>query len=203
MAFRGSKGGMPRKMGSPVLETRYGGVEGHQPLRIRKRNRSGPYRESEGSIVPFEGAGQQPGPREGTLLCSRNQRVEDEEIAEMLPTPESIRTLQRKLYLKAKQEPARRFHSLYDKIHRADIHGHAYNLVRANRGSVGIDGVTFKDVEEKEGKTAFLAELCEALKDKTYKPAPVKRVMIPKANGSQRPLGIPTIRDRVAQMAAK
>ncbi len=121
----------------------------------------------------------------------------------MLPTPESIRTLQRKLYLKAKQEPGRRFHSLYDKIYRADILGHAYNLVRANKGSAGIDGVTFKDVEEREGKTAFLAELCEALKDKTYKPAPVKRVMIPKANGSQRPLGIPTIRDRVAQMAAK
>jgi RNA-directed DNA polymerase len=114
--------------------------------------------------------------------------VEDEEIAEMLPTPENIRTLQRKLYLKAKQEPARRFHSLYDKIYRADILGHAYNLVRANKGSAGIDGVTFKDVEEREGKTAFLAELCEALKDKTYKPAPVKRVMIPKANGSQRPL---------------
>ena len=121
----------------------------------------------------------------------------------MLPTPESIRTLQRKLYLKAKQEPGRRFHSLYDKIYRADILGHAYNLVRANKGSAGIDGVTFKDIEEREGKTAFLAELCEALKDKTYKPAPVKRVMIPKANGSQRPLGIPTIRDRVAQMAAK
>lgn len=121
----------------------------------------------------------------------------------MLPTPESIRTLQRKLYRKAKQEPACRFHSLYDKICRADILGHAYNLVRANKGSAGIDGITFKDIEEEEGATAFLTELSEALKDKTYSPAPVKRVMIPKANGSQRPLGIPTIRDRVAQMAAK
>ena len=121
----------------------------------------------------------------------------------MLTTPESIRTLQRKLYRKAKQEPACRFHALYDKVYRADILSHAYNLVRANKGSAGIDGVTFEAIEEKEGATAFVAELAGALKDKTYKPDPVKRVMIPKANGSQRPLGIPTIRDRVAQMAVK
>jgi len=129
--------------------------------------------------------------------------VEDEGIAGMLTTPESIRTLQRKLYRKAKQEPACRFHALYDKVYRADILGHAYNLVRANKGSAGIDGVTFEAIEEKEGAIAFVAELAGALKDKTYRPDPVKRVMIPKANGSQRPLGIPTIRDRVAQMAMK
>ncbi|MGO9021418.1 MAG: group II intron reverse transcriptase/maturase [Syntrophobacteraceae bacterium] len=121
----------------------------------------------------------------------------------MLTTPESIRTLQRKLYRKAKQEPACRFHALYDKVYRADILGHAYNLVRANKGSAGIDGVTFEAIEEKEGAIAFVAELAGALKDKTYRPDPVKRVMIPKGNGSQRPLGIPTIRDRVAQMAMK
>ena len=121
----------------------------------------------------------------------------------MLTTPESIRALQRKLYRKAKQEPACRFHALYDKVYRADILGHAYNLVRANKGSAGIDGVTFAVIEEKEGAIAFVAGLAGALKDKTYRPAPVRRVMIPKANGSQRPLGIPTIRDRVAQMATK
>ena len=121
----------------------------------------------------------------------------------MLTTPESIRTLQRKLYRKAKHEPACRFHALYDKVYRADILGHAYNLVRANKGSAGIDGVTFEVIEEKEGAIAFVAELAEALKGKTYRPDPVKRVMIPKADGSQRPLGIPTIRDRVAQMAVK
>ena len=121
----------------------------------------------------------------------------------MLTTPESIRTLQRKLYRKAKQEPAGRFHALYDKVYRADILSHAYNLVRANKGSAGIDGVTFEVIEEKEGAIAFVAKLAGALKDKTYRPDPVKRVMIPKANGSQRPLGIPTIRDRVAQMAVK
>jgi len=120
-----------------------------------------------------------------------------------LTTPEDIRTLQRKLYRKAKQEPAYRFYALYDKVFRADILSHAYNLVRANKGSAGIDGVTFSAIEEKEGVTAFLAWLEEALRNKTYKPDPVKRVMIPKADGSQRPLGIPTIRDRVAQMAVK
>jgi group II intron reverse transcriptase/maturase len=124
-------------------------------------------------------------------------------IAEMLTTPETIRTLQRKLYRKAKQEPAYRFHALYDKVYRADILSHAYRLVRANKGSAGIDGVTFEAIEAGEGKTAFIAELEEALRNKTYKPAPVKRVMIPKSNGGQRPLGIPTIRDRVAQMAMK
>ena len=69
----------------------------------------------------------------------------------MLTTPESIRTLQRKLYRKAKQEPACRFHALYDKVYRADILSHAYNLVRANKGSAGIDGVTFEAIEESEG----------------------------------------------------
>lgn len=121
----------------------------------------------------------------------------------MLTTPDSIRTLQRKLYRKAKQEPACRFHALYDKVCRADILSHAYNLVRANKGSAGIDGVTFEDIEAGEGVSAFMAELEEALKSKTYRPDPVKRVMIPKGNGAYRPLGIPTIRDRVAQMAAK
>jgi group II intron reverse transcriptase/maturase len=129
--------------------------------------------------------------------------VEGEGIAEMLTTLENIRTLQRKLYHKAKQEKAYRFYALYDKIYRADILSHAYNLVRANKGSAGIDGVTFEAIETGEGITAFLAELEAALKNKTYRPDPVKRVMIPKANGDKRPLGIPTIRDRVAQMAVK
>jgi len=121
----------------------------------------------------------------------------------MLKTPENIRTLQRKLYHKAKQEPSCRFHAFYDKVYRADILSHAYDLVRANRGSVGVDGVSFEAIEEQEGVAAFIAELEEALRSKTYQPDPVRRVMIPKADGSQRPLGIPTIRDRVAQMATK
>ena len=126
-----------------------------------------------------------------------------EGIAIVLTTPETIRTLQRKLYRKAKQEPTCRFHALYDKIYRGDILSHAYDLVRSKKGSAGIDGVTFETIEENEGAAAFIAELQEALKNKVYRPDPVKRVMIPKSDGSQRPLGIPTIRDRVAQMAVK
>ena len=120
-----------------------------------------------------------------------------------LATPENIRTLQRKLYLKAKQEPGYRFYALYDKVCRADILAHACRLVKAAGGCAGADGRTFEDIEEREGVTKFLAELGEALRAKTYRTEPVLRVMIPKGNGSERPLGIPTIRDRVAHMAVK
>ncbi len=120
-----------------------------------------------------------------------------------LTTPDVIRTLQRKLYTKAKQEPAYRFYALYDKVWRADILMFAYRLVRANKGSPGVDGMDFDDIEQKIGIDRFLSELAQDLKDKTYHPSPVRRVMIPKADGSLRPLGIPTIRDRVAQMAVK
>ena len=120
-----------------------------------------------------------------------------------LTTPDAIRTLQRKLYTKAKQEPAYRFYALYDKVWRADILMFAYRLVRANKGSPGVDGIKFEDIEQKTGIDTFLLELAQDLKHQTYRPSPVRRVMIPKADGSQRPLGIPTIRDRVAQMAVK
>lgn len=121
----------------------------------------------------------------------------------LLTTPDEIRTLQRKLYTKAKQEPAYRFYALYDKVWRADILMFAYRLVRANKGSPGVDGVNFEDIDATIGIDKFLSELAQDLKDKTYHPSPVRRVMIPKADGSLRPLGIPTIRDRVAQMAVK
>ena len=120
-----------------------------------------------------------------------------------LTTPDRIRTLQRKLYAKAKQEPAYRFYALYDKIIREDILSHAWRLVRANRGSPGVDGISFTAIEGGIGVETFLRELARDLKEKTYRAQPVRRVMIPKADGSQRPLGIPTIRDRIAQMAVK
>lgn len=121
----------------------------------------------------------------------------------MLSTPDAVRTLQRKLYTKAKQDPAYRFYALYDKVWRADILMFAYRLARANKGSPGVDGVNFEAIEQKIGIDTFLLELAQDLKHKTYHPRPVRRVMIPKADGSMRPLGIPTIRDRVAQMAVK
>jgi len=120
-----------------------------------------------------------------------------------LTTPDKIRTFQRKLYCKAKAEPAFRFYVLYDKICREDILHHAYRLARANAGAPGVDEVTFARIEER-GLEAWLAGLREELVSKTYRPDPVRRVMIPKPNGEgERALGIPTIRDRVIQTAAK
>jgi RNA-directed DNA polymerase len=119
-----------------------------------------------------------------------------------LATPEKIRSLRRKLYCKAKAEPTFRFYVLYDKICRDDILRHAYGVARANAGSPGVDGVSFAEIEE-QGLEAWLAGLREDLVSKTYRPDPVRRVMIPKPDGGERPLGIPTIRDRVVQTAAK
>ena len=118
-----------------------------------------------------------------------------------LQTPDDIRRLQRKLYLKAKAEPNVRFYLLYDKIYREDILRHAYDLARANKGAPGVDGATFGMIEA-EGLEEWLSAIRQDLIKKTYRPAPVRRVMIPKPGGNgERPLGIPTIRDRVVQTA--
>jgi len=119
-----------------------------------------------------------------------------------LTTPEKIRSLQRKLYCKAKAEPTFRFYILFDKICREDILRHAYALTRANAGAPGVDGMTFEQIETM-GVVEWLAGLREDLVSKTYRPDPVRRVTIPKPGGGERPLGIPTIRDRVVQTAAK
>ena len=118
-----------------------------------------------------------------------------------LVTPETIRKLQAALYVKAKESPQFRFYSLYDKVYRADVLTHAYKSCKANGGTAGVDGETFADIETK-GWKRWLRELAECLRNKTYQPSAVKRVYIPKPNGSKRPLGIPTIRDRVVETAA-
>ena len=109
-----------------------------------------------------------------------------------LTTPERLRRLQRKLYVQAKVEPTCRFHQLYDKVYRADILEHAYRLVKSQNGAPDVDGLSFTDIEER-GEGAWLAALGKELHDQTYRPDPVRRVMIPKPGGGERPLGIPTL----------
>jgi RNA-directed DNA polymerase len=118
-----------------------------------------------------------------------------------LSTPESVQKLQRALHAKAKAEAGYRFYALYDKIFRADILAHAYALCRSNRGAPGVDRQDFADVEE-YGADRWLGELALALREETYRPEPIRRVYIPKANGKLRPLGISTLRDRVCMTAA-
>ena len=110
--------------------------------------------------------------------------------------------LQRNLYLAAKKDKQRRFHALYDRIFRLDILWRAWKEVRENMGSAGIDNITFEMVEE-YGVEEYLLDIQEDLQNKKYRPKPVKRVYIPKPDGKQRPLGIPTIRDRIVQQACK
>ena len=118
-----------------------------------------------------------------------------------LPPPATVGKLQAALHRKAKESPAYRFYALYDKVYRGDVLAHAYERCRANGGAAGVDGQTFADIQE-YGEQRWLEELAQDLKGKTYRPQAVRRVWIPKADGKQRPLGIPTIRDRVAQLAA-
>jgi group II intron reverse transcriptase/maturase len=124
-------------------------------------------------------------------------------MLETANTPnEKVRQLQRKLYVCAKQSKTRRFHALYDRIHRSDVLWEAWKRVRSNGGAAGVDGETIRAIEER-GPGEFLTEIQAALTAGRYRPSPVKRRYIPKADGKQRPLGIPTVRDRVVQMAAK
>jgi len=118
------------------------------------------------------------------------------------PSQDRTTELQSKLYQAAKRDPERRFHALYDKLYLPYVLQAAWQQVRENDGAPGIDGQTLAVIEE-QGVEAFLAEIAQALREKRYRPVSVRRVMIPKGDGKQRPLGIPTVRDRVVQAAAK
>ena len=118
-----------------------------------------------------------------------------------LSTPDSVRKLQRALYAKAKSEAGFRFYALYDKIYREDVLSHAFAQCRSNKGAPGVDGQDFAEIEA-YGLETWLGELALALREESYRPDPIRRVFIPKANGKLRPLGISTVRDRVCMTAA-
>ena len=118
-----------------------------------------------------------------------------------LRPPDKVRKLQRTLHAKAKESSDYRFYALYDKVYREDILHYAYRCCKANGGVAGVDGETFEDIES-YGRDRWLGELSEAVRSKSYRAAPIRRVYIPKGDGRQRPLGIPTVKDRVVQTAA-
>jgi RNA-directed DNA polymerase len=179
---------------------------------------SGGQRESEGAVVPVIGVqhnapgGKGPhfdhacgeGKREGMAGTARPNHPGGREPA-VLPWESTVkvRELQRRLWAAAKQSPERRFHARYDRIHRGDVLWEAWERVRENRGAAGVDRVTLAYVQEVYGVARLLGELQADLREGTYRPAPARRVDIPKSDGGKRPLGIPSVRDRVAQQAAK
>jgi RNA-directed DNA polymerase len=185
----------------------------------------GVQRESEGVVVPvigvqhnapggkgphFDHAGGK-GKREGMAGVSRSNNpgrlqpavAGDQGSVEGRPNPVKVRELQLRLWTAAKQSEDRRFHALYDRVCRGDVLWEAWRRVCANRGSAGVDRVTLAFVREQYGAERLLGELQRDLREGRYRPAPARRVDIPKSQGGKRPLGIPTVRDRVAQAAAK
>jgi RNA-directed DNA polymerase len=185
----------------------------------------GGQRESEGVVVPaigvqhnapggkgphFDHAGGE-GKREGMAGSARSNDpgglapavARGSGLAGGRPSYAKVRQLQRRLWTAAKQSEGRRFHALYDRVHRGDVLWAAWDRVRANRGAAGVDRVTLAFVQEQYGVARMLGELQADLRMGTYRPAPARRVDIPKPDGSKRPLGIPVVRDRVAQQAAK
>lgn len=142
-----------------------------------------------------------PGGGTGPHFWNAHEGVEGRGLAMSLATPESVGKLQSGLGTKAKNEPAFRFYQLYDKLYRADILAFAYALSKSNKGAPGVDGVSFAMVES-EGLEKWLASLQQELRSRSYQPKAVRRVVIPKPGGGERPLGIPTIKDRVVQTAA-
>ena len=181
----------------------------------------GGQRKSDGVVVPLIGVQQnapggkgpdfvhasEAGKHRGVAGTARSsdprQPVAGESVPlHRLPPVSGVQQLQRKLWTAAKQSEGRRFHAVFDKVHRRDVLWMAWDRVRANRGAAGVDRLTLEAVED-YGVARLLDELAADLRAGTYRPMPVRRVEIPKPDGRTRPLGIPTVRDRVAQQAAK
>ena len=167
-------------------------------------------RESDGVVVPLI-AGMNPAGGKGPDFGHTGNGGKREGMPGTAPDiypegkhlpPAKVRRLQNRLWAAAKQSSGRRFHALYDRIYRSDVLWEAWERVRANRGAAGVDGMTLAMVEA-YGVDRMIAELQESLRAGIYRPAPVRRVEIPKPDGSKRPLGIPTVKDRVCQQAAK
>jgi RNA-directed DNA polymerase len=159
---------------------------------------------ADGVVVPLEGLGQH-NPTRGKDPCHIACLQRKGQVGECLMANDTLdrtRELQLKLYRAAKRSPARRFHALYDKVYRRDILERAWEEVRRNRGAPGVDGVTIAQVEA-QGVEGFLDDLAMELRSGTYRPLPVRRVIIPKPQGGERNLGVPAVRDRVVQAAAK
>src|SRR5436305_680640 len=165
-----------------------------------KRARS--WKDESGNITPEHLAWLQARRRDSarTQACQRSEGQGDGSAPVEITTPEKIRKLQRALYRKAKAEPKYRFWSLYGDIMRRDLLEHALQKVARNKGGPGVDGQTVKSItQQPERQRQWLDALQQELKTKTYRPSPVRRVLIPKSNGGQRPLGIPTVKDRGVQ----
>ena len=164
-----------------------------------RESQAGPYGVAERSVRPMKPGNA--GGGKGPQLKGNARSDEDGGIDVSLTTPESVQKLQTALHDKAKGSPNFRFYALYDKVYRKDVLAFAYERCKANDGAAGVDGQTFEDIEA-YGRERWLDELAQELKSRTYQPLPVRRVYIPKADGKQRPLGVPAIRDRAAEMAA-
>ena len=164
-----------------------------------REGQAGPGGESERPIVPRKPS--KGGRGKGPWFKRTPTAAKSQEIDVSLITPESVRKLQAALHAKAKAEPGYRFYLLYDKVYRSDILAYAYRCARANGGAAGVDGQRFEDIE-KYGVERWLGELAQEVRTKAYRPQAVRRVYIPKPDGKQRPLGIPTVKDRVVQTAA-
>jgi len=182
--------------GSDATRETPGGGGVSQP--VAREGQTGPSGESEGSIVPRKPANA--GGGKGPWFKVNARSGDSREIGVSLVPPEKVGKLQAALQAKAKSAPTYRFYALYDKVYLADVLWHAWHCCRVNGGSAGVDGQTYEDIQA-YGVAKWLGEVAAELREQRYRPQAVRRVYIPKPDGKQRPLGIPTVKDRVVQTA--